>query len=353
MALIVLPRALCFAITATLAALLAGACATGTKVVDEGTGGEAGNPDTTGTSSEVCRLHSCDTDGECGGCTDGKNRCLVEEHRCVACDPSAGGCAEGEYCSPGGACVPTGQTCETDDGGTPTISCGLSLDCAACDSLHQICDATSGSCVTCTDDDTSACATAACNAHRCAECSAKVACPAGNTCSPSGTCEPDCGPNAAMPCDDTTGGGGAGGGTDGAGGGTAGACHDVCESGDVMPTSCDPCVATLCAADDFCCATTWDEQCVSEVSQYCGQDCSGITGAGGGDPGSGAGGADGSGGGSSGDTCAHDVCASGEALVPFCSDCALALCSEDPYCCIVTWDAQCIAEVAQYCSSGC
>jgi hypothetical protein len=360
MALSALPRALRFAVSATLSALLVGACATGTKVTDDGSGGAGGgsNPDPAGT--EVCRLHSCDTNSECGGCTEGKTTCLTAEHRCVACDPGGTGCAEGEYCSQFGACVPTGQTCDLDANGKPMISCGASLDCAACDSLHQVCDTASGSCVTCTDQDTSACATSACNSHRCAECSAAVACPAGNTCAPAGTCEPDCGPNGPMPCDTTGSNGvggssGVGGGSDGVGGGAPGACHDVCASGDALDKGCDPCAATLCAADDFCCTTTWDEQCVSEVSQYCGTTCDPIAGAGGGS--GGVGGADGSGGGGSvgsgGGTCAHDVCMAGPALIPFCSDCALAVCSSDAFCCVLTWDAQCVAEVAQLCPSGC
>lgn len=346
MALIAFPRALRFAFSATLSALLAGACATGTKVNDEGTGGDGSNPDPTG-SSEVCRLHSCDSDGECGGCTEGKTRCLTAEHRCVACDPDSGGCAEGEYCSEFGACVPTGQTCDADESGKPTISCGSSVDCVACDSLHQVCDTASGSCVTCTDEDTSACATAACNSHRCAECSPTVECPAGNTCSPAGVCVAD---------DPSTTSGGVGGGDPGVGGGSPGGCHDVCESGDAMSPSCDACASTLCAADDYCCSTAWDEQCVSEVSQYCDQDCGATSGAGG----SGAGGGDGSGGGtgasstgSGGGTCVHDVCEAGVALSLFCSDCALSVCSNDPFCCILSWDAQCVTEVATYCPSGC
>jgi hypothetical protein len=124
-----------------------------------------------------------------------------------------------------------------------------------------------------------------------------------------------------------------------------------------MDKSCDPCATTLCAADDFCCTTTWDEQCVSEVGQYCGQMCGGTAGAGGG--GAGAGGADPTGGaastgvGSGGGTCAHDVCTAGPALVPFCSSCALQVCGQDAFCCILAWDAQCVSEVAQYCPSGC
>jgi hypothetical protein len=366
MAPIALPRALRLALTSTLLALLAGACATGTKATDDGAGGDPGAPDPS--TTEVCRLHSCDVDTECGGCTDGKNTCLVAEHRCVDCDPIAGGCVEGAFCSEFGACVPEGQTCDLDANGKPTITCGSSADCLACDSLHQVCDTGSGRCVTCTDADTSACAgTHACNANRCAECSPSIACPAGNTCSPAGVCEPDCGPSTATPCDPTTGSGGVGGGSGGVGGGSAGSCHDVCQAGDAMDKSCDPCATTLCAADDFCCATAWDEQCVSEVGQYCNDACGGTAGAGG----AGAGGADGSGGGSAGaggdgsggssgvgsgsgsGTCAHDVCAAGAALSPFCSDCALSVCSADAFCCVLTWDAQCVSEVAMYCPSGC
>src|SRR5512133_767757 len=111
MASIALPRALRLAFTSTLLAILAASCATGGKVDDSGSGGGGAPPHPVNT--EVCRLHSCDIDDECGGCQDGKRTCLVDEHRCVACDPVAGGCAEGEFCSEFGACVPQGQTCES------------------------------------------------------------------------------------------------------------------------------------------------------------------------------------------------------------------------------------------------
>lgn len=41
-------------------------------------------------------------------------------------------------------------------------------------------------------------------------------------------------------------------------------------------------------------------------------------------------------------TCEHDGCALGEALVPGCSPCATAICAADPYCCNNTWDTQCV-----------
>jgi hypothetical protein len=341
MASIALPRALRLTFTGAVLAFLAGSCATSEKVDDTGKGGGTTPPDPV--STEVCRLHSCDIDDECGGCEGGKRTCLVDEHRCVACDPVAGGCAEGESCSEFGACIPQGQTCESDAAGTPTLTCASSLDCLACDSLHQVCDPASGRCVTCTDDDVSACAdTRACHAGRCAECSAEVPCPEGATCSPGGSCEAACGTDG-VPCETTAGGGGGGaggGGMGGAGGGGSTGCHDVCAAGDAMDKACDPCTTKLCASDDYCCSTAWDQQCVGEVGQYCDSDC-GTLGAGGG----------GSTGGE--DTCAHDVCDPGDSLNPFCSDCALAVCGDDPFCCAVSWDASCVTEVGMYCSSGC
>jgi hypothetical protein len=57
-------------------------------------------------------------------------------------------------------------------------------------------------------------------------------------------------------------------------GGSVG-CHDLCEEGDVMDASCDPCVATVCAADPYCCDNAWDETCVGEVASECNLDICG------------------------------------------------------------------------------
>src|SRR5690349_21839067 len=48
--------------------------------------------------------------------------------------------------------------------------------------------------------------------------------------------------------------------------------HDVCERGTPMgePPCNDPCVATICGVDPYCCATTWDATCVAEVASACG-----------------------------------------------------------------------------------
>lgn len=50
--------------------------------------------------------------------------------------------------------------------------------------------------------------------------------------------------------------------------------HSKCVTGSRLRFACsDPCVAQVCGADPFCCADSWDAQCVSEVSSICGQTC--------------------------------------------------------------------------------
>src|SRR5688572_27837267 len=77
----------------------------------------AGGPEAdTESESSICLLHNCTEDDHCGGCSDGRNTCLVEERRCVACNADTGtGCPEGEYCSSWGNCVPDGLECPTDN----------------------------------------------------------------------------------------------------------------------------------------------------------------------------------------------------------------------------------------------
>src|SRR5687768_11167250 len=112
-----------------------------------------------GPQEEYCLLHNCEVDAHCGACSDGRNRCLVAEKRCVACDPVSGeGCPDGLECSDYGNCIPPGLTCPTE-GGTPTITCSISADCAACDPAHLICDAATQQCVQCVDGDTTQCGT--------------------------------------------------------------------------------------------------------------------------------------------------------------------------------------------------
>ncbi|HEY0194990.1 MAG TPA: S53 family peptidase [Kofleriaceae bacterium] len=70
-------------------------------------------------------------------------------------------------------------------------------------------------------------------------------CAAGQTCSASGTC---------------TGGGST-------------CTHSECTSGAKLKSGCDTCVTSICAADSFCCSSSWDSICVGEVSSVCHQTC--------------------------------------------------------------------------------
>ena len=50
--------------------------------------------------------------------------------------------------------------------------------------------------------------------------------------------------------------------------------HDVCEAGEPLAASCDPCAAAVCAEDAFCCSTSWDDRCVERAGQLCEVECS-------------------------------------------------------------------------------
>ncbi len=108
---------------------------------------------------------------------------------------------------------------------------------------------------------------------------------------------------------------------------TAAACaHAPCSTGGALRTSCDPCVAKVCAADSYCCSTGWDAQCTAEVSSVCGQACGSTA-------------------------CAHDVCTTGGKLAAACDSCATTVCAADPYCCSKGWNAQCVREAKQQCGA--
>lgn len=194
-----------------------------------GTGGSGGESDG-GWLDDVCLMHDCDEDAECAGCPSGRNVCDESSHRCVKCVPGEppAACEDGEVCSQYGTCIPEGMNCPTDATGEPTVTCASDADCFACDTMHQVCDTSTGKCVACsetnlyacdpqarckngqcldkcpspctTDADCEECGTMvnpghACNekTRHCGECSATTPCPDGLACGPQGMCVAICG----------------------------------------------------------------------------------------------------------------------------------------------------------------
>jgi hypothetical protein len=53
--------------------------------------------------------------------------------------------------------------------------------------------------------------------------------------------------------------------------------HSYCVTGVALSATCDPCVKAICAADSFCCTTSFDSICQNEVNSIChiplGADC--------------------------------------------------------------------------------
>jgi hypothetical protein len=47
--------------------------------------------------------------------------------------------------------------------------------------------------------------------------------------------------------------------------------HDPCVPGPQLNPDCDPCVATVCLVDQYCCNSMWDGSCSAIAPEYC--DC--------------------------------------------------------------------------------
>lgn len=269
----------------------------------QGTGAGSGTGAGHGTGAngpiptEICLLHNCSSDVECAACSNGKTTCLVEEHRCVACNSgSTGGCPSGQQCSSWGNCVEESAPECTTDNGVPTITCNENKDCAGCDPRHQICDPAAHKCVACTGNDTTECQSTetcnggdcvpkcpstcesdgdcsecggpgaeahACNNNRCSTCSPTIGCDGSSSCGEHGTCEEPCGTVGApkgecatdadcMGCDGSAtkchvpiGGG------KGKCGPSATGCSDLGEGVAVLPDPFDK-VTNLCSNDSDC-----------------------------------------------------------------------------------------------------
>jgi hypothetical protein len=46
--------------------------------------------------------------------------------------------------------------------------------------------------------------------------------------------------------------------------------HNECVDGTPLSPACNPCSATVCAVDPYCCDVGWDSQCVTAARYWCG-----------------------------------------------------------------------------------
>lgn len=53
----------------------------------------------------------------------------------------------------------------------------------------------------------------------------------------------------------------------------ASCAHPICSEGGILDSACDPCVAKINAADDYCKSIFWDGECVNQVKSVCGISC--------------------------------------------------------------------------------
>lgn len=95
-----------------------------------------------------------------------------------------------------------------------------------------------------------------------------------------------------------------------------------------MQGSGDPCVQQICAADSFCCNSSWDTICSNEVETICGKTCS---------------------------NCNANICQVQAGPIGTGCDglCAASICAVDSFCCTNAWDAICVGEVGSVCSLNC
>lgn len=102
--------------------------------------------------------------------------------------------------------------------------------------------------------------------------------------------------------------------------------HPPCETGG--PGTDDPDVeGCVCGIDAFCCESAWDDICVTIATLACEAACDSIP------------------------TCGSGGACDVVHAEPGCDDldCCGTVCSIDPYCCVVAWDAACVAEAATTC----
>lgn len=116
-------------------------------------------------------------------------------------------------------------------------------------------------------------------------------------------------------------------------GGPAGDCCTASPSTGCGDPAIEECV---CQQDDSCCTTEWNEQCVEQVDELgCGF-CGGSAASGG------------SGGNPGGECCSPSG-------MPGCMDQAVeqCVCAQDDYCCTTAWDDTCVLEIGDFGCGAC
>jgi hypothetical protein len=237
-----------------------------------------------------------------GSCTP---QCTGKQCGSDGCSGSCGNCPTGQSCDANGqcqaSCVPacTGKQCGPDGCGGNCGSCPTGQSCDANGKCQGTAMCAHGEC------DTGAALTNGCDA-----CVTKICAADSYCCTTSwdsicvGEVGSICGQSCTLKC-----------------------AHDECKTGTNLTSGCDACVTQICAADAYCCSTSWDRLCVNEVGSICGKSC--------------------------GATCAHAICTVGTKLATGCDPCVTQICTVDSYCCANSWDSICVGEVASVCGKSC
>ncbi len=163
------------------------------------------------------------------------------------------------------------ERCSEDEGPPPgdcDTCVGALADCGFGGESAAICENTFASCKTANKLSSSDCpapsVTAACDA--CLDAHAKCEAATGEGCDAGWTaCVETLATEGACGAGPSNGAGGGGGG----GGGPGPSCpHDACEEGAAMSASCDSCIASVCELDPYCCTTAYDATCVAEAASF-------------------------------------------------------------------------------------
>ncbi len=113
---------------------------------------------------------------------------------------------------------------------------------------------------------------------------------------------------------------------------TSGTCaHSKCMPGAALSSTCDSCVARICAVDSTCCSTSWSPSCVAKVATVCDATCQPYS------------------------CYVPNLCAAQtEPVAASCNSCVASICAiaGNENCCTGTWSQACADQVYTVCGSG-